>query len=191
MPDWQVILSRDGPAAWKAAYRVLGNRADADDCFQEACLAALEVSRREEVRNWPGLLVRLATARSLDRLRARQRARKRTVFTGLECLSELGASPPEDAEEDELVGEVRWALAQIPAKQAEAFCLHCLEDWSYEQIAQFMRVSGSAVGVLIHRARKRLRTLMSVPGTEGRSVGGEPHPLSPSTDIPCVEKEPS
>ena len=40
MPDWQEILSQDGPSAWRTAYRLLGNRADADECFQEACLAA-------------------------------------------------------------------------------------------------------------------------------------------------------
>ncbi len=96
MPDWQVILSRDGPVAWKAAYRLLGNQADTDDCFQEACLAALEVSRREEVHNWPGLLVRLAIARSIDRLRAKQRVQKRTVLTGLEFISDVRASPLED-----------------------------------------------------------------------------------------------
>ena len=27
MPDWPTILSRDGPAVWRTAYRLLGNRA--------------------------------------------------------------------------------------------------------------------------------------------------------------------
>jgi len=52
MPDWQEILSRDGPAAWRTVYRLLGNRAEADECFQKVCLAVLEVSRREVVHNW-------------------------------------------------------------------------------------------------------------------------------------------
>jgi len=59
MPDWQSIVSQDGPAAWRTAYRLLGNRADADECFQETCLAALAVSRREVVHNWRGLFLRL------------------------------------------------------------------------------------------------------------------------------------
>src|SRR5271157_4030771 len=77
MPDWREILSRGGPAAWRTAYRLLGNRANADECFQEACVAALVVSRRELVHNWRGLLQRLAVARSVDRLRVRKRARYR------------------------------------------------------------------------------------------------------------------
>ena len=62
-----------GAAVWRTAYRLLGNRADADECFQEAFLAALEVSRREPVRDWGALLRRLAAARALDRLRRRYR----------------------------------------------------------------------------------------------------------------------
>ena len=48
MPNWREILGRDGPAAWRTAFRILGNRADADECFQEACLAALEEGERGE-----------------------------------------------------------------------------------------------------------------------------------------------
>jgi RNA polymerase sigma-70 factor, ECF subfamily len=55
MPDWQEILSRDGGAVWQTAYRYVGNRADADECFQEAFLAAFELSRRQEIQNWRAL----------------------------------------------------------------------------------------------------------------------------------------
>jgi len=160
MPDWQEILSRDGPAAWQTAYQLLGNRADADECFQDACLAALEVSRREEVNNWRGLLQRLATARSVDRLRARQRARSRISVFSWNRLRDDAPSPSQNAEEAELSGELRTALAQIPTNQAAAFCLHCLEDWSYQDIAQQLNVTIDYVGVLVHRARQRLRGLL-------------------------------
>ena len=83
MPDWPEILSRDGPAAWRAAYRIVGNRADADECFQEACLAALNVSRRQTVRQWSALLRRLAAARAVDQLRQRQRRRAREQTTDI------------------------------------------------------------------------------------------------------------
>ena len=69
MPDWQEILSRDGGAVWQTAYRYLGNRADADECFQEAFLAAFKFSRHHEVTNWRAILKRLAAARAIDRLR--------------------------------------------------------------------------------------------------------------------------
>jgi|SRR5271157_1704613 len=106
MPDWREILSRDGPAAWRTAYRLLGNRADADECFQEACLAALEMSRRELVHNWRGLLQRLAVARSVDRLRARQRAGSRMSLFPCDQLRDDSPSPSQNAEVAELAGEL-------------------------------------------------------------------------------------
>ncbi|QEH35253.1 ECF RNA polymerase sigma factor SigE [Aquisphaera giovannonii] len=188
MPDWREILEGDGPAAWRAAYRLVGNRADADECFQEACLAAVEVSRREDVRSWRALLVRLATARAVDRLRARARARRRASAGGREAAGSWDSlpdpsPPPEDvAEEHELAESLRDALGRIPARQAEAFCLHGLEGLGYRDVARRMGVSVGLVGVLIHRARARLRALLAAYHT--------PPSHAPSV-LPSAGKEPS
>ncbi len=63
--DWQMIVKKHGPAVWQTAYRLLGNNTDAADCFQETFVSALEVSRRQRVRNFSALLVRLATTRAI------------------------------------------------------------------------------------------------------------------------------
>src|SRR5689334_13187694 len=102
MPDWQEILRRDGPAVWQTAYRLLNNPADADECFQEAFLAALEVSRRETVRNWRALLQRLAAVRAVDRLRERCRRRAREQTADWDTLPGTAPSPSQVAEEAEL-----------------------------------------------------------------------------------------
>lgn len=77
--DWQVVLEKYGPIVWQTTYRLLGNHADAADCFQEAFVGALEISRRQRVRNFPALLSRLATARAIDRLRQRVRRPGKTA----------------------------------------------------------------------------------------------------------------
>jgi RNA polymerase sigma-70 factor, ECF subfamily len=66
--EWRTILERDGPTAWRAAYRLLGNSADADDCLQDAALAAMQLSRREPISNWRALLTRLTSMRAMDQL---------------------------------------------------------------------------------------------------------------------------
>jgi RNA polymerase sigma factor (sigma-70 family) len=159
MPDWDEILGRDGPTAWRTAWRLVGNRADADECFQEACLAALEVARCEEVRNWRALLQRLATARALDKLR-RRRQRPFEPVANWEAVRGPAPLPSQEIEDAELSARLRAALADIPPKQAEAFCLHSLDDWNYAEIAQHLGASVDAVGVLLHRARARLRRLL-------------------------------
>jgi RNA polymerase sigma-70 factor (ECF subfamily) len=71
--DWQIIIEKHGPAVWQTAYRLLGNYEDASDCFQETFICALKVSNRQRVKNFPALLVRLATTRAIDQLRRRIR----------------------------------------------------------------------------------------------------------------------
>ncbi len=160
MPDWPEILEREGRAVWQTAYRILGNRADADECFQEAFLAAWEVSRREPVQNWRALLLRLAAARALDRLRQRRRRAARELPANLEAVAGHELSPSQSALETELSERLRNALARLAPKQAEIFCLHCLEGWSYQEIAEHLAISVNSVGVLLHRARTRLRRLL-------------------------------
>jgi RNA polymerase sigma-70 factor, ECF subfamily len=188
MPDWQEILSRDGRAVWQAAYRYLGNRADADECFQEAFLAALEFSRRNEVRHWRALLERLVTARAVDRLRRRRRQPARQQAADWDTLPDHAPTPHQSAEDAELSERLRTALGRLPSRQAEAFCLHCLEGWSYQEVAGQLAVSIDSVGVLVHRARKRLRQLLGVPPEaprpEGWDPAANPGPLS-------ARKEPS
>ena len=73
MPDWDAIVAEHGPLVWRTVYRLVGNHADASDCFQETFLSAISAARRERVENWGGFLQRIATARALDRLRRRVR----------------------------------------------------------------------------------------------------------------------
>jgi RNA polymerase sigma-70 factor (ECF subfamily) len=161
MPDWDEILARDGPAVWRTAYRVVGNRADADECFQEAFLAALEISRRGPVRHWCALLQRLATARAVDRVRSRLRRGRHETVADWGALGGPAPLPSKSVEDAELSAQLRAAIARIPPKQAEAFCLHALEGWSYREIAQHMDATTDSVGVLVHRARMRLRQLLA------------------------------
>jgi RNA polymerase sigma-70 factor (ECF subfamily) len=158
MPDWQEILRRDGPVAWRTAYRLLGNRADADECLQEAFLAALDLSRRAPVRNWRALLQRLAAARAVDRLRKRWRTFGGQV-ADWDAVPGPAPSPSQEVEDAELAERLREALAGIPPRQAEGFCLY-QEGWTYQEMARELGVSTDAVGVLLHRARKQLRTLL-------------------------------
>lgn len=169
MPDWQEIISRDGTAVWGSLFRILGNRADADECFQEVFVGALEVSRREEVRHWRPFLLRLASARAADRLRQRVRIAPREEPIDWDTIRGPAPSPGEIVENDELADRLREALARIPSKQAEIFCLQSLEGWSYEEIAAHLGISVDDVGVTLHRARKRLRELLD-PAT-GESLG--------------------
>ena len=52
MTDWKRIVEEHGGLVWATAFRLVGNGEDAADCFQEAFLEAVKVSRKEPVGDW-------------------------------------------------------------------------------------------------------------------------------------------
>ena len=182
MLEWQQILSQHGPPAWWAALRITGSASDADDCLQDALIDALELARSgTRIRNWGGLLRRLATARALDRVRERRRRAAETVAD----WGELAAVDPPTSrglEEAELAERLRDALGKISSRQAEVFCLHCLEGLRYGEIAQQLNVSVGVVSAHLHRAREKLRRLLAgaLDAPRGLGATGDGGSRSPS-----------
>jgi RNA polymerase sigma-70 factor (ECF subfamily) len=158
--DWPSIVKKHGPVVWRTAYRLLGNDADAADCFQETFISALEVSRNQHVRNYSALLTRLATARAIDRLR--QRFRESQVCTdavGVDTISSGNPSPVQKLYAQELAIRLRETLSELPPQEAQVFCLRFLNDMNYRQIAKELGIKTNTAGVLLHRARAKLSEL--------------------------------
>ena len=158
MTQWEWVVREHTPLVWGTAWRLLGNHADAADCFQETFLAALEASRRQPVRHWPALMVRIATARAVDRLRRRlRRSETNGDAVGWETFPAPQAGPAQAAQDRELGAQLRRVLAELPEPQGTVFSLSLLNDWSYEEIARELGMTANAVGVMIHRTRGQLK----------------------------------
>lgn len=156
--DWQVIVKKYGPLVWQTAYRLLANRTDAADCFQETFVSALEFSRRQHVRNFPALLSWLATARAIDRLRQRLHQPLANIKDAdWVTIQSANPGPVQQAQQHELAARLRKALAQLPSQEAQVFCLRYLNNMSYRQIAKELDIKTNTAGVLLHRARAKLR----------------------------------
>jgi RNA polymerase sigma-70 factor, ECF subfamily len=168
MTNWETIVANDGPAVWRTLWRLLANREDVEECFQETFLAALKLSRRQTVDCWPALLCSLATARGMDRLRSRYRRGRAGVEGGggsasrrLAEATSTVAGPADQAVAGELSERLRNALSQLPERQADVFYLFALCGWSHRELGERMQMTDNAVGVTIHRARQRLRELLN------------------------------
>jgi len=161
MVDWDELVRREGPVVWRTIYRLVHNQADADECMQETFVAAVKYSHHQPVGNWQALLKRLAVARAVDCIRLRLRRTRREETTDVATIATTVTAPHERAEAAELAGALRWALAQVPARSAEVFCLYELEGWSYQEIGDHFSMSSSAVGVQLHRLRQKLQKLLS------------------------------
>ncbi len=65
---------------------------------------------------------------------------------------------------------VRQAIARLPRREVEILLLKYTENWSYEQLAQRLGTSESAIESRLHRARGRLRReLAAVEGARVES----------------------
>jgi RNA polymerase sigma-70 factor (ECF subfamily) len=162
MTDWEAVVSEHLGIVQRTVHRIVGNHADVWDCIQETFLEAVKIDRREPVRNWPGLLRHLATARALDVLRVRSRQRKRgnPDADAAQALSRE-PNPSHCAEANELACRLRAAVGQLPRRQAEVFCLICFEQMTSEEVAERLGTSPTAARMLLSRARRRLQRLLA------------------------------
>lgn len=152
---------------WRTAYRLVGNASDADECMQEAFVAAVAVSRRGSVGNWAALLKKLAVLRGVDCLRRRGRDFLRHGDEPAVGEAVSRDVPPDVAAQNgEAAAHLRLALAQLPARHAEVVCLRYMNELSYDEISRELRISVRHVGVILSRAREKLRELLKERGVD-------------------------
>jgi len=161
MDDWRRIREACGETVWKAAYRILANDNDAADCFQDVFAEAMTLADADSIRDWPAFLHWLAVRRALDRLRRRRAETDRSALDSVPGLTDPSPGPEESAQACELVGRVRDEVARLPARQAEAFWLACVEQASHAEIGERLGASPRSVAMLVLRARKRLRRTLA------------------------------
>ena len=168
--DWQTIIKKHGPVVWQTAYRLLGNHADACDCFQETFICALKVCNRQQVKNFPALLARLATTRAIDQLRRRIRQDSNKSIVDYEFAdSSKNPDPANLVQHHELGKKLRKALVRLPVQEAQVFCMRYLNDMSYRRIAEELDIDTNTVGVLLYRAKEKLRKLLTFFSNEQKS----------------------
>jgi len=144
--------------AFDTAWRILGHVADAEDAVQEALLDAFEAHSRASITNWGGFLRRLATRRAIDQLRKR----RRTEALEREPTARQSDQPDSVAIARELARRLRAAVAQLPDREASVFCLRYFGEMTNSEIATALGISTDAVGVALHKARKKLKLQMDI-----------------------------
>lgn len=167
------VFTRHRRLLFTVAYEMLGSAADAEDVVQETWLRWAGVEH-SEIRDARAYLVRIATRQSLNRLRSLARRREEYVGT---WLPEPLATGPDLAADVELAEHVSVAMLTVleslgPVERA-VFVLREVFDTPYDEIAEAVGKSGSAVRQIAHRAREHVaarRPRYSVSAEEQRDV---------------------
>ena len=139
----------------RAAYRITGNLADAEDVAQTVFIR-LAASPQPKIENMESYLYRAAINGALDLVK------RRKSELALDDAAEAVASSPESSPEKQVssreLGQwLRQALSQLAPTAAETFVLRYVEGRDNREIAKVLGTSRAVVAVRLHQARAKLK----------------------------------
>jgi RNA polymerase sigma-70 factor (ECF subfamily) len=182
-PTWDDVVRDHSARVYRHAYRLTGNRQDAEDLAQDVFVRVFRSLDTFQPGSFEGWLHRITTNLFLDRMRRHSRVRFDAFAPGAEERLASSAPTPEDASADTgFDADIESALARLSEEFRVAVVLCDVEEMSYDEIAAALDVKLGTVRSRIHRGRLLLRKELAhrAPGV-GRSRVGGPLDLGPAT----------
>jgi RNA polymerase sigma factor (sigma-70 family) len=150
LPPFQALLEVNRADVYRFLVASVGS-SEADDCFQETCIAALRayprLRRATNLRAW---LFRIAERKAIDAHRARRR-RPQPV----ERLPEAAMVAPRPSDNSE---PALWAaVRRLPAKQRTAVVCRSALGMPYSELAELLGSTEEAARRSVHEGLEKLR----------------------------------
>ena len=147
------LTFRHSAMVYATCRRILGNETEAEDVCQECFLTLARVFRSRKARraSLAGWLHTVAIRRSLDRLKADRRRRRREQ----QYVSENGT--PQEAHWDDIQKHVDEAIASLPERLRHPIVNHFLEGRTHQEIAQSLGIPRTTVTSRIARGIEQVR----------------------------------
>ena len=166
VPTFDDCFDALASVGYRVAYRLLGDRSDAEDTAQEAVARAFARWGRvaDHAEPW---VARTTANLALDQLRARGRRRRR----------ELRDEPSAGTEAARLAiqrVELGRALRALPARQRQVVVLRYLADRPEAEVADALGLSLGTVKRHAHRGLAALRVALDPPVPDGSARGAAP-----------------
>ncbi len=156
---FDTLVRRHSQRAFSVAYRLLGQREDAEDLVQEAFLTVLErIDTFQTGRPFAPWFYRIVVNRGLNARKARALRTTEAIPVNAPAPT---PSPDRAAEQSELRGRLQEALAALPERQQAIVRLFELEGFSGAEIAEILDLSAGTVRWHLHHARKVLREALA------------------------------
>lgn len=167
------LVARHADRAGRLAYRIGGNRSDAEEIVQEAFVRAWikapDWADRDGggTANFATWLHRVIVNLCIDR-------KRRPTSAPIEAAGEIADHGPDAfalASRQETGARVAAAVAALPDRQRAALVMCHYEGLSNVEAASVLEISVGALESLLVRARRTLREALSDMALEAREVG--------------------
>ena len=149
-------------------YRMCGNAPDAEDMVQETFINVFKYLKgfryESKFKNW---LYRIATSACIKKKRKSKYAPERELSLDdfvpkhpadqPTQLPDWAVMPLEKVLNDELAGQIKTAILDLPEKYRLVIVLRDVEGFSTEEAAQILNLTPSNIKVRLHRARLFVR----------------------------------
>lgn len=162
VPSWDEVVEQHSDRVYRLAYRLTGNRHDAEDLTQEVFVRVFRSLSTYTPGTFAGWLHRITTNLFLDQARRKQRIR----FDALsderaDRLSSASPGPDAAYADQTFDDDIERALATLPPDFRAAVVLCDVEGLSYEEIAEILDAKLGTVRSRIHRGRAMLRSALA------------------------------
>lgn len=153
---------------FNTALGIVQNSEDAEDVAQEVFIQVYrsidQFKGDARLSTW---IYRITTTKALDHIRSKKRKKRFAFITSLFGPNDEPIHEPVDfhhpgisLDRKEQAALLFRTIDQLPENQKIAFNLHKTEELSYQEIADVMQISVSAVESLLFRARQNLRKML-------------------------------
>ena len=162
------LYDRYGGVLYAVAYRVVGQRADAEDVVIEAFAQAWRDAARFEASRGSvaGWLTMITRSRALDVVRARSRRDRITATAAADqpqrspAMGDWRVDPSDSYDDAERRRQVQAALQTLPLPQREAIELAFFEGLSQSEIAERLKEPLGTIKTRVRLGMQKLRDLL-------------------------------
>jgi RNA polymerase sigma-70 factor, ECF subfamily len=185
---YRVLVERHSQYVYRLAYRMTGNKEDAEEVVQEAFLRAYQkLQQFAGNANFGTWVYRIAANYAIDRLRQRKsedlrREQPKRIAEGepetdpLSDVKDAAPSPERLAGSAQLAAKMKEALDTLTPAERTAIVMRHWDGCGIEEIAAVLKSNTSAAKNTVFRAVQKLRLALqpfAEPRGAARAVGTE------------------
>jgi len=147
------LIERHKAMVFRTAWRILGEKSDAEDVTQEVFLR-LYKTKEEPTAPW---IYRIKVNLCLDQIRKRK---PQAGESTLEALATPQRNPEQQLDLEQKRQRLARLIARLPERERACIVLRDLEGLNSREVAEILDCTEATVRTSIHRAKEKLKQWM-------------------------------